>query len=36
MINVVHVPTDDNVADLFTKDLPRSKFDKLVKMVMGA
>ena len=34
-LKVEHVPTDDNPADLFTKDLIKAKFDKFVKVVMG-
>ena len=34
-IRVAAVPTDENPADLFTKDLAKPKFDKFVKMVSG-
>jgi hypothetical protein len=32
-INVKYVPTDDNVADIFTKALPRPKFERMVKLL---
>ena len=32
-MDVMHVPTDENPADLFTKELPLVKFAKFVKMV---
>ena len=34
-LEVKHVPTGDNPADLFTKDLELAKFKRFVKMVMG-
>jgi hypothetical protein len=32
-IAVNYIPTEDNIADLFTKALPRPQFEKLVKMM---
>ena len=34
-LDVVHVATDENPADLFTKDLVPAKFKKFMAMVMG-
>ena len=34
-IRVAAVPTDENPADLFTKDLARPKFEKFLRMVTG-
>ena len=33
-IKVTYVPTDDNIADIFTKALPRPRFEKL-RTLMG-
>ena len=32
-VQVIHCPTEENVADLFTKALPRPRFDFLVKRI---
>ena len=32
-INVKYVPTDDNVSDIFTKALPRPKFQQMVELL---
>ena len=32
-IMVTYIPTEDNIADLFTKALPHPQFEKLVKMI---
>jgi hypothetical protein len=32
-INVKYVPTDDNVSDIFTKPLPRPKFQRFVELL---
>jgi hypothetical protein len=32
-VTITYVPSDDNIADLFTKALPRPQFEKLVKMM---
>lgn len=26
VIDIIYVPTDDNIADVFTKDLPKPKY----------
>ena len=32
-INVKYVPTNDNVSDIFTKALPRPKFQQMVELL---
>ena len=34
-LRVAAVPTEENPADLFTKDLSRPKFEKFLSMVTG-
>jgi hypothetical protein len=33
LINMQYIPTDENVADIFTKPLPKPKFEKFVAML---
>ena len=35
IITISFVPTDDMVADIFTKALPEAKFKKFTKIIMG-
>jgi hypothetical protein len=32
-VTITYVPSDNNIADLFTKALPHPQFEKLVKMM---
>jgi hypothetical protein len=32
-LSITYIPTEDNIADIFTKPLPRPQFEKLVKMM---
>ena len=35
VVNVMHVPTDQNPADIFTKIVPRQTFEKHIKAVLN-